>query len=97
MIEPVTAWFKITQYENKCAISIGNLVETVWLDEYTIPMDIMYDQGSEFIRHDFRKYLIEMVYWILSQPSTLTNPTFNTILERIHQVMGKPVQEYIIK
>ena len=97
MIEPVTAWFKITQYENKCAISIGNLVETVWLDEYTIPMDIMYDQGSEFIRHDFRKYLIEMVYWILSQPSTLKNPTFNTILERIHQVMGKPVQKYIIK
>ena len=29
MIDPVTGWFEITQYEYKKAISIANLVETM--------------------------------------------------------------------
>ena len=31
MIDHVTGWFEITQYDNKRAISIANLVETMWL------------------------------------------------------------------
>ena len=37
MIDLVTGWFKITQYDNKQAISIANLVETVWLTRYPRP------------------------------------------------------------
>ena len=59
MIDPVTRWFKITQYDNKRAISIANLVETKWLTRYPRPVEITYDQGSEFIDHEFRKSLIE--------------------------------------
>ena len=60
MIERVTGWYKITQYYDKRAISIENLVETMWLTRYPIPMDITYDQGSEFIGHEFIKSPIEI-------------------------------------
>ena len=59
MIDPDTGWFKITQYDDKIAVSIVDLVETLWITRYTIPMKIMYVQGSEFIVHKFIKYLIE--------------------------------------
>ena len=47
----------------------------------------MYDQGKEFIGHEFRKPLIEMEYGITSEPRTSVNFTSNAILERIHQVL----------
>ena len=49
MIDPVTGWFKITLYDDKREISITNLVETTWLTRSPRPMEITYDQGSEFI------------------------------------------------
>ena len=45
MIDPVTGWFEITQYNDKREISIANLVGTTWLSRYPIPMEITYDQG----------------------------------------------------
>ena len=55
MIDPVTGWFEIIQYDDKRAIYTVNLVETTWLTIYHRAMKIMYDQGSEFIGHEFRK------------------------------------------
>ena len=46
MINPVTGWFEITQYNDKGSIYIENLVETKWLSGYPRPIEIMYDQGS---------------------------------------------------
>ena len=60
MIDPVIGWFGIAQYEDKRAISIVNLVETTWLSRYPRPIDITYDQGKEFIVHEFIKSLIEI-------------------------------------
>ena len=36
-----------------------NTVETMWLTKYPRPIEITYDQGSEFIGHEFIKYLVE--------------------------------------
>ena len=88
MIDPVTGWFVIVQYDDREAITIANLVETTWLSRYPIPIEIMYDQGKEFIGHEFRKSLIEIEYGITAKPSTLGNPVSNVIMERIHQVLG---------
>ena len=96
MIYPVTGWFEITQYDEKIAISIANLVYTTWLTRYPRPMEIIYYQGSEFIGHDLIKYLIEEGYRITSKPSTSDNPTSNTILERIHQFLGNLVRIFKI-
>ena len=46
MINPVTGWFEIAQYEDKIEISIANLVETMWLSRYLRPVEIMCDQGK---------------------------------------------------
>ena len=59
VIDPVTVWFEITQYNYRISISIANLVETAWLSRYPRPIEIMYDQGSKFIGHEFIKSLIE--------------------------------------
>ena len=59
MIGPVTRWIEISEYNDKRAISIANLVETTWMSRYPRPMEITYDQGSEFIGHEFSRSLIE--------------------------------------
>ena len=46
MIYPVTGWFEITQYNDKRAISITNLVETTWPSRYPRPMEIIYEPVS---------------------------------------------------
>ena len=50
---------KKKKYDDKRAISITNLVETTWLTRYSIPREITYDKGFEFIGHEFIKPLIE--------------------------------------
>ena len=59
MVNRVTRCFGIAQYDDKRAISIDNLVETIWLYRYTRPIEITYYQVSGFIDHEFRKSLIE--------------------------------------
>ena len=46
MIDPVTGWFEVTQYNNKRVMEIANLVEITCLSRYPRPMDITYDQGE---------------------------------------------------
>ena len=46
MIDNVTRWFEIVKYDDRKAISIANLVETMWLSRYPRSIEIMYDQGS---------------------------------------------------
>ena len=42
-MNPVTGQFEVTQYNDKRAIPIANLVETVWLSRYPKPIEITYD------------------------------------------------------
>ena len=46
MIDPVTGWFEIAQYNDKISIYIASLVETKWMSRYPRPIEIMHDQGS---------------------------------------------------
>ena len=46
IINTVTGWFEVVQYDNKIAITIKNLVETMWLSRYPRPIEITYDQGK---------------------------------------------------
>ena len=60
-------------------------------------MKVTYDQGSEFIGHEFRKYLIEKEYGITDKQRTSGNPTSNEILKWINQILGNLVQNSNIK
>ena len=46
MIDTVIGWSEVTQYNDKRAMGIADLVETTWLSKYPSPMDITYDQGK---------------------------------------------------
>ena len=46
MIDPVTGWFEITQYNDKKAMKIAKLVETTWLVRYPWQVEITYDRGG---------------------------------------------------
>ena len=59
MIYPVNRWFQITQYNDKKAITIEKLVETMWLSRCPWPVEITYDQGGEFLGNEFKSSLIE--------------------------------------
>ena len=84
MINPVTGWFEIVWYDDKIAITIANLVETMWLSRYPRPIEIAYDQGEAFIGHKFINSSIEIEDRITDKSSTSGNPMSNLILELIH-------------
>ena len=46
MINPLTGWFVIAQYNYKRETSVKKPVETTWLSRYLRPKEIPYDQGS---------------------------------------------------
>ena len=52
----------------------------------------MYDRGSEFIGHEFKKSLIQEEYGIKAKLNTLGNPNYNIILERLQSVLGNLVR-----
>ena len=96
MIDPVTIWFEAVRYYDKREISIAKLVETAWVYRYPRPIEIMYDQGKEFIGHEFRKFPIVTEYRKTAKRSTSGNPMSNAVLERIHQVLGNLVWTFNI-
>ena len=49
MINPVTGWFKITQYDNKRSILAKNLVDTTLVTRYPWLTEITYDQGLKLL------------------------------------------------
>ena len=59
IIDPVTGGFEVTQYRDKKVMTIVNLVETTWLVRYPWPVEITYDQGVEFLGHEFKNSLIK--------------------------------------
>ena len=59
MLNPVTIWFELTQYDYKKAIIIANLVENMGVDRYSWTTEIMYDRGSEFLGRKFKNTLIK--------------------------------------
>ena len=54
MINPVTGWFEVTQYNYKKAMMIENFVDTTWLSRYPWTSEITYDHISESLGLDFK-------------------------------------------
>ena len=80
MIDPVTRQFEIAQYDDKIVISITRLAGNIWISGYPIPIEIRYDQVSEFIGHEFIKPLIEYEYRITAKQRIQGNPMSNAAL-----------------
>ena len=59
MVNPVTGWSEMKQYNDKQVVAIAKLVETKWLVRYIWPVDIMHDRGVELFGRIFKNSLIE--------------------------------------
>ena len=66
----------------------------MWIARYPWPMKIGYEQGSEFIGHEFKNPLIQCEYRIKAILITSGNPTDNYILEIIYQILGNIIRTY---
>ncbi len=51
-----------------------------------------FDRGSEFIGHDFKDMLRS--YGITKKPITVRNPQANSVVERVHQVLGNMMRTF---
>ena len=59
IIDPVTGWSEVTKYDDKKAIAIKSLVETMWLSKYPWPSEIRYGCRSEYLGHEFKNNLTD--------------------------------------
>ena len=107
IIDPATSWFEIIELPtnsikciwkgkeiieikfDKLSAQISRLFNRQWLSRYPRPKYIVFDNGSEFKLHF--KELCE-TYNIKQKPTTVKNPQANSVLERIHGVLGNMMQ-----
>ena len=93
MIDPVSSWFEIHQYGDKCAVTIANVVEQEWFSWYPWPTQITFDWGNKFLGHEFR-HMVLHDYGIKCKPISVRNPQANAIVEWVHQVIGNIIRTF---
>ena len=84
-IDPATGWFEISEIREKTSTELSQVLDSTWLSRYPRPESIIFDNGTEIIK-DF-KYIFED-YGIKPRRTTIKNSQDNSILERVHQVLG---------
>jgi len=86
MIDPATGWFEIAEVPNKRADFIANILEMTWLTRYPWPTEVRMDRGREFLGEVATA--LNTQYGIKRKLITTRNPQANSMIERIHQVVG---------
>ena len=86
VIDVFTGWVEILPIETKESNYIADLFTREWLRRYPRPSRIIYDLGSEFDCQAFQTVLLQ--WYIKPEPITVKNPRANSIVERMHQVLG---------
>jgi hypothetical protein len=92
-IDTVTNYPELTRINNKTSEHVAQQFENSWLSRYPRPMRCIYDQGSEFIGHEFQAMLDQ--YHIAHSPTTVKNPQANAICERLHQTVTNALRPLI--
>ena len=90
MIDPATGWFEIAEIPNKRADYMANILEFNWLSRYPWPTEIRMDRGNEFAAEV--SAALKNEYGIKKKLITTRNPQANSIIERIHQVVGDMIR-----
>jgi transposase InsO family protein len=90
VIDPATGWFEIVKVPTKRADYIANLLEFNWLSRYPWPTEIRMDRGSEFAAEV--SAALDKEFGIKRKLITTRNPQSNSIIERIHQVVGNMIR-----
>jgi transposase InsO family protein len=78
IIDLVTNLVEVVRISNKTAEQVAMQYENTWLAKYPKRMNVIHDQGGEFIGHEFQERL--PVHNIVSRPTTAKNPQANSVL-----------------
>jgi transposase InsO family protein len=90
MIDMVTNLVEVVRIDNKSAAHVAMHFENTWLSRYPRPLNVIHDQGGEFVGYDFQRRL--EVHDIRSRPTTAKNPQANSVCERMHQAIGNSLR-----
>jgi Integrase core domain. len=103
-IDPATGWFEIAEvptydleevkagnkeYIDKTSARISLLFNNYWLSRYPRPVEVVYDNGSEF-KKDFQPLIED--FDIKPKCTTVENPQANAPVERVHQVIHNMIR-----
>ena len=91
MIDPATGWFEIAAIDAPTADECMRAMDDVWINRYPRPKYIGVDNGGEF-KSVFKQMCSN--YGITRKPSTSHNPQANSIVERVHQVLGNMLRTF---
>ena len=92
MIDPVTGWFEVAALQDSPnANEIQRLFDSYWLARYPRPKEIGFDNGGEF-KAEFTDLCKNM--GLKRKTSLPWNPQSNSILERVHQVLGDCLRSF---
>ena len=86
MIDLATGWIEIHTAPSARHGRILNQVELAWVTCYSLPNKVMVDRGNEFIAK-FRQKIIDG-HSMKVGPISSRSSQANTILERVHQIIG---------
>ena len=90
MIDMVTNLVEVVRIDNKSAAHVAMHFENTWLSKYPRPLNVIHDQGGEFVGYDFQRRL--EVHDIRSSSITAKNPQANSVCERMHQAIGNSLR-----
>ena len=92
MVDPVTGWFEACQlYGMPTSFRCQQILDTVWISRYPRPKEIGMDNGSKF-KSVFMELCDNM--GMTQKRGNSWNPQSNSILERIHQVLGDGLRAF---
>jgi hypothetical protein len=90
-IDPATGWFEIVSIPDKSAETVIDTFHNCWLTRYPRPIKVTFDNGSEF-KAVFKQMCENFV--IKCRPTTSYNPQGNSIIQRVHYIMGNMLRAF---
>jgi hypothetical protein len=91
MIDPATGWFEMAPIVSPTSDEAQRIFDSYWLARYPRPRQCGFDNGSEF------KWLFKELcenYGLEQKSTTSYNPQGNSIIERVHQVLGDSLRTF---
>jgi transposase InsO family protein len=90
IIDTVTNFVEITPLHNKTSQHVALQLKNTWLSRYPCPIHCIFDQGGEFIGHEFQSLLRN--HGIHPQGLTAKNPQSNALCKRLHFTVGNSLR-----
>jgi hypothetical protein len=86
MVDSCTNWVELALIPTENSFDCAKQFDINWLCRYPRPSECGHDNGNAFMGEEFQELLIS--YGIESKPTTVKNPTAQSLVEWLHLTMG---------